>query len=1057
MIVKLNNRQIAKVNNRQVDARNIVIGVQSDNNVEVLDFIIARYTGTGIDLSLGIGYAVFQLPDGTNGFVTLTPEVLEDDENRIKLTLPVGAQLTAQKGTVKMCLKISGLEFSLWNSALFTLFVAGTLPMAEPLPLSLFTEASTRMDDAESEPPITITERNMNIPAELKTIAVQNDENSESVKIVVPRYFDGNDLSAHEFLLHTEMGTNGTDDIVFNGTQGQTKEVKGTTVELTWVLRPPQTSFAGKLSAQVYVYGEGFKWHSYVGEFTVARHISGDPVVPDTPTLFEQFLEQVKQYRDEAASSASSATASKTAAAQSAASALSSKNAAAISASQAADSAQGIQEAKDDAAQSAASAEESAIRAENAARESLGFRTFNGSVRPDENGDLDPSRPMFAGTGESVTVKATGDRINNVIIHGFTTQAGSGDPSPDNVRPIIVAGLDKNLVNLSWREFTRVGVSVKCENNKLIWSGVASDNFSGYTVWSFEGVSLQKSLAPGKYTIALVGDIDVTLEFFFKRSNATETQDAITSVSCRTGEKTVVELTESCVNIFNRAWRSHVKGVDYTGKCVYFSIMGGEVEKPTVNAYIESDYAATIYTQGKTLEQFTVGLNEPLCEDAAIDTVGTENHSWGFLKLTENDNWGVRTGPTADGEKPYFTLYLNDVPYGAQTVCDTYTNFGYQVPLKNNAISTSIYLNNGFTVRDDRFSDVESWKQHLKSNPITVLYKRRTIKSYTNEPVEITAVPSGDGTFKVSSESEVSVYLKPFSDASTVNGKELASVAASGSYNDLTNKPTALKNPNALTLQMGESNEQVYDGSEAKTFNVTPANIGALGTTEKAASAKVADAASGYAFYMGYTNKNAGIEAQTKGVRLSWGKENSYKLFFGQDPTYGNALCLHASSNGTYALGNSTARWASIYSTNGTIQTSDATRKEQVTALGEKQLAFFEKLRPVSYKLKSGFDDAENHDRLHYGFIAQEVEQAMGECGITAMEFGGLCKDKEIVLAKTLNEDGTESLASKETGADIYSLRYQEFIALNTAAIQALKAEIAELKNQLNKLTEQLK
>ena len=278
---------------------------------------------------------------------------------------------------------------------------------------------------------------------------------------------------------------------------------------------------------------------------------------------------------------------------------------------------------------------------------------------------------------------------------------------------------------------------------------------------------------------------------------------------------------------------------------------------------------------------------------------------------------------------------------------------------------------------------------------------------------------------------------------------DLKTVAWSGKYTDLTDKPTALKNPNALTLQMGGSNEQVYDGSEAKTFNVTPADIGALGTTEKAASAKAADAASSYAFYMGHTNKNAGIEAQTKGVRLSWGTDYSYKLFFGQDPTYGDALCLHPSSSGTYALGNSTARWASIYSTNGTIQTSDATRKEQITALGEKQLAFFEKLRPVSYKLKSGFDDAENHDRLHYGFIAQEVEQAMGECGITAMEFGGLCKDKEVVLAKTLNEDGTESVASKETGADVYSLRYQEFIALNTAAIQALQKEVAALKEKL--------
>lgn len=281
---------------------------------------------------------------------------------------------------------------------------------------------------------------------------------------------------------------------------------------------------------------------------------------------------------------------------------------------------------------------------------------------------------------------------------------------------------------------------------------------------------------------------------------------------------------------------------------------------------------------------------------------------------------------------------------------------------------------------------------------------------------------------------------------------DLKTVAWSGKYADLTGQPTALKNPNTLTLQMNGSSEQSYDGSEDKIFNVTPAGIGALGKTEKAESAKVADNASGSNFYMGALNLKAGIEAQSTGVRLSWGKDYSYKLFFGQDPTFSNALGLHASSNGLYAIGNSSARWASIYSTNGVIQTSDATRKEQIEALGEKQLALFEKLRPVSFKFKSDSDDKESHDRLHYGFIAQEVERAMAECGIPATEFGGLCKDKEVVLAKTMSADGTENVASQETGADIYSLRYQEFIALNTAAIQALKKEVTALKAELDKI-----
>lgn len=39
--------------------------------------------------------------------------------------------------------------------------------------------------------------------------------------------------------------------------------------------------------------------------------------------------------------------------------------------------------------------------------------------------------------------------------------------------------------------------------------------------------------------------------------------------------------------------------------------------------------------------------------------------------------------------------------------------------------------------------------------------------------------------------------------------------------------PTALKNPNALTIQFNGTTNQTYDGSSAKTVNVTPSSIGA--------------------------------------------------------------------------------------------------------------------------------------------------------------------------------------------------------------------------------------
>ena len=94
------------------------------------------------------------------------------------------------------------------------------------------------------------------------------------------------------------------------------------------------------------------------------------------------------------------------------------------------------------AASNATAAQNAAEEAKVAAQQALGFRTFFSAVSPDENGDLDPSRPMNTPTAQaSWTIKSKGDRIQSVQVNGFTTQAGAGDPSPTNVREISTAGM----------------------------------------------------------------------------------------------------------------------------------------------------------------------------------------------------------------------------------------------------------------------------------------------------------------------------------------------------------------------------------------------------------------------------------------------------------------------------------------------------------------------------------------------------------------------------------------------------------------------------------------
>lgn len=74
------------------------------------------------------------------------------------------------------------------------------------------------------------------------------------------------------------------------------------------------------------------------------------------------------------------------------------------------------------AAQSAAQAAQSAAQAAQSAQQALGFRTFFSAVSPDENGDLDLSRPMTTAAAQaSWTVKSKGDRIQSVQVKALNT------------------------------------------------------------------------------------------------------------------------------------------------------------------------------------------------------------------------------------------------------------------------------------------------------------------------------------------------------------------------------------------------------------------------------------------------------------------------------------------------------------------------------------------------------------------------------------------------------------------------------------------------------------
>lgn len=126
----------------------------------------------------------------------------------------------------------------------------------------------------------------------------------------------------------------------------------------------------------------------------------------------------------------------------------------------------------------------------------------------------------------------------------------------------------------------------------------------------------------------------------------------------------------------------------------------------------------------------------------------------------------------------------------------------------------------------------------------------------------------------------------------------------------------------------------------------------------------------------------------------------------------------------------------SVTSTVAISQPSDSRLKNSITYDLERYKEFFQALKPCGYKFNNG-----TSGRNHIGYIAQDVEAALNESGISSTDFAG--------FIRTQPEEGFHVKLEDE-----YQLRYSEFIALNTYMIQSAWNEIDRLKVEVQKLRE---
>lgn len=177
------------------------------------------------------------------------------------------------------------------------------------------------------------------------------------------------------------------------------------------------------------------------------------------------------------------------------------------------------------------------------------------------------------------------------------------------------------------------------------------------------------------------------------------------------------------------------------------------------------------------------------------------------------------------------------------------TEWQNQLKLKVDKVTGKGLSTNDFT--NEYKSKLDGIESGAQKNTVTGI-KGNSESAYRTGNVNLTAAnigalePSGDASnAKVTfTQSSGRVNLTSGETLKTSFGKlskwfaDLKTVAFSGSYNDLSNKPTAFKNPQSLTIQQNGGSQTEYDGSTKLTVNITKAGIG-LGNVENKSSATI--------------------------------------------------------------------------------------------------------------------------------------------------------------------------------------------------------------------------
>ena len=152
-------------------------------------------------------------------------------------------------------------------------------------------------------------------------------------------------------------------------------------------------------------------------------------------------------------------------------------------------------------------------------------------------------------------------------------------------------------------------------------------------------------------------------------------------------------------------------------------------------------------------------------------------------------------------------------------------------------------------------------------------------------------------------------------------------------------------------------------------------------------------------------NGNAIVISTNNGSGINFGSSSL-------NPWYQGAI-----TDNTTDLGQSAHRYDDIFATNATIQTSDENEKQQIASLTDAEITAATAISKLfkTYKWNDKVEAKGDAARTHTGVVAQQVEQAMTDAGLTASNYAFWCSDTwwetqtEVAAVEADEENGIEA------------------------------------------------